>query len=65
MILPSRATISFEIRNLVWDLIRNYVRIRVEGIRIEPKRIEMVVMPPNPTAKISKLVKTWVVIIIR
>jgi len=65
LILPSRATISFKIRNLVWHLVRNYVRIRVEGIRIETKRIEMVVMPPNPTAKISKLVKTWVVIIIR
>ena len=61
---PIQCNDLFRNTQFVWHLIRNYVRIRVEGIRIETKRIETVMMPPNSAAKISETVKTGVVIII-
>jgi len=45
--------ISFEISNFVRHLISHHVRIWVEGIRIETKSIEMVMMPPDPAAKVK------------
>jgi hypothetical protein len=34
-----------------------------KGIRIETKRVKMVMMPPNSAAKIFKSVKTGVIIV--